>query len=153
MFIQFIWFIWIIPNVYSGFLVYTIYSDHSQCLFGYSIKRWHHTGSKWILTIIFYHTSFTANFIFHTDISFCSYHYKIHHSDDNRDFKFKGKINHQLNPTPVEMGGVFCPPTKKLQLLLRIMILKSPHFLTFPKYLWQTLQYPNGCSKWLNKGF
>ena len=47
---------------------------------------------------------------FHTDISFCSYHYSIHYSDDNRDFRFQGKINHQLIPTPVEGGGRFLPP-------------------------------------------
>ena len=53
---------------------------------------------------------------FHTDISFCSYHYSIHYSDDNRDFRFQGKINHQLNPTPVEMGRKFLtpPPYQKM---------------------------------------
>ena len=32
-------------------------------------------------------------------------------------------------------GGVYHPPTKKWQLLLKIVILKSPNFVTFPIYL------------------
>ena len=36
------------------------------------------------------------------------------------------------------MSGFFCsaPPTKKWLLLQKIMILKSPNFVTFPMYLW-----------------
>ena len=43
-------------------------------------------------------------------------------------------INTALNPTPVG-GGVFNPPTKKLQLLLKSMFLVSPNLVTFSKYL------------------
>ena len=39
-----------------------------------------------------------------------------------------------FNPTPVG-GGVFRPPTEKWQLLLKIMILMSPNFVTFHIYL------------------
>ena len=40
-----------------------------------------------------------------------------------------------FNPTPVG-GGVFRPPpTEKWQFLLKMMILKSPNFVTFPIYL------------------
>ena len=57
-----------------------------------------------------------------------------------------------FNPTPV--GGVFRPPPyQKWQLLVKIMILKSPKFVTFPIYLWQTLPYPFGSSKWQKRGF
>ena len=38
-------------------------------------------------------------------------------------------------------GVYITPPTKKWQLLLKIVILKSPNFVTFPIYLWQTLPY------------
>ena len=33
------------------------------------------------------------------------------------------------------------------------MILKSPNFVTFPIYLWQTLPYPFEGSKWQKRGF
>ena len=51
-------------------------------------------------------------------------------------------------------GGLYItPPTEKWQLLLKIMILKSPNFVTFPIYLWQTLPYLFWGSKWRKKGF
>ena len=33
------------------------------------------------------------------------------------------------------------------------MVQMSPNFLTFPIYLWQTLPYPFGASKWKKMGF
>ena len=39
-----------------------------------------------------------------------------------------------FNPTPVRGGVYITPPTKKSQLLLKIVILKSPNFVTFPIY-------------------
>ena len=40
-----------------------------------------------------------------------------------------------LNPTPVRGGVYITPPTEKYRLLLKIVILKSPNFVTFPIYL------------------
>ena len=55
-----------------------------------------------------------------------------------------------LNPTKVR--GTFPTPIKKCQLHLKTMIVKSPNFVTFPIYLWQTLPYPFGpqkCQKYM----
>ena len=43
-------------------------------------------------------------------------------------------------------------PTEKSQLLLKTMNLRSPNFVTFPIYPWQTLPYPFWDSKWQKKG-
>ena len=40
----------------------------------------------------------------------------------------------RFNPTPV-WGVYITPPAEKWQLLLKIVILKSPNFVTFPIYL------------------
>ena len=51
-------------------------------------------------------------------------------------------------------GGVYItPPTENWQLLLKIVIQKSPKFVTLPIYLWQTLPYLFWGSKWQKKEF
>ena len=47
----------------------------------------------------------------------------------------RGVDGRRVNPTPVVGGAFSAPPTEKWQLLQKIMILKSPNFVTFPIYL------------------
>ena len=52
------------------------------------------------------------------------------------DLKIHSHNFQYLNLTLLLYGGVYItPPTKKWQLLLKIVILKSPNFVTFPIYL------------------
>ena len=75
---------------------------------------------------------------------------KVAHQDEKQDYErqlaelraeytktkdeLDGEIMVRFNPTPVR-GGVYHHPTEKWQLLLKIVIRKSPNFLTFPMYL------------------
>ena len=62
------------------------------------------------------------------------------------------KLSSLVNPTPVR-GGVYHPSAEKWQLLLKIMILLSQNFVTFPIHPWQTLSYPFWGSKGVSEAF
>ena len=59
---------------------------------------------------------------------------KIDEQNRQLHLQSKDSLLECLNPTPVR-GVYITPPTEKYRLLLKIMILKSPNFVTFPIYL------------------